>query len=311
MSDKPPVDILLATYNGAKYLKELLRSIEEQTYENWTLIIRDDHSSDQTLSILNNFALKHPKKVLLLPVEERGGVISNFSKLMAASTAPYVCLCDQDDVWDKTKIETQFTKILEMEKKSTVRKPLLVHSDLRVVSQELKIISNSFWSYSKLYPKASFPELVVQNVVTGCALMCNQTLLQLAYPLPSQAIMHDWWLALVASAFGEISEINEPTLSYRQHCSNTLGAMKFGTISHLKKAYNNRNQIREKKLDQTAAFLNRYSKQLSEDKKTVLLKYLSLREMPFWKSRMTAWLYGFRKQGILRQILAFLFLKFP
>ncbi len=307
------IDILLATYNGEKYLPEQLQSIERQSYPNWRLIARDDCSKDTTSLILQDFAKRHPNKVLLLPTTQNLGVVGNFSAAMEASTAPYAALCDQDDVWDCDKLSIMLTAIQELEKQHSAETPLLVHSDLRLVTSDLKPIASSFWRYTHLYPQetTTLNRLLAQNVVTGCALLCNRALLQFATPLPRETLMHDWWLALTASALGKIGVIDRQTLNYRQHGKNTLGAIKFCSPTHIRLALKRIFDLSSKKNLQAKVFLDRFSKQLSLDSRATLQTYLALKQMPAWKSRWVAWSNGFHKQGFLRQLCAFFLLKQP
>ena len=103
--------------------------------------------------------------------------------------------------------------------------PVLAHTDLVVVDENLHTIAPSFWSYSNLNPYCGsrLNRLLIQNVVTGSATMINRALARLASPIPQGAVLHDWWLALVASALGRIEAIPEKTVLYRQHGRNCAG----------------------------------------------------------------------------------------
>ena len=136
--------ILLATYNGEKYIKEQLDSILLQTYSNIEVIARDDMSNDKTLEILKSYNINIVKSI------ENLGVKKSFSELLnyasRNSNSDYFMFCDQDDIWEKRKIELTLRKMLEMEKKSPSI-PILVHTDLNVVDSCLNIIDNSMWTY--------------------------------------------------------------------------------------------------------------------------------------------------------------------
>ncbi len=108
--------------------------------------------------------------------------------------------------------------------------PILAHTDLVVVDENLQAIAPSFWSYSNLNPYCGsrLNRLLIQNVVTGSATMVNGALARLASPIPQEAVLHDWWLALIASALGRIEAIPERTVLYRQHGRNCLGATSYG-----------------------------------------------------------------------------------
>lgn len=221
------VDILLATYNGAAFLKEQLESVLAQTHQDWHILARDDGSSDGTPAILDDYAKAHPEKFTVLCDGLRLGAKGAFSALMAQSTAPYVAFCDQDDFWLPEKLELLLTAMREAELRHGCRRPLLIHSDLEVVDERLVTLAPSFWLHQGIEPRRDrLPQLIVQNVVTGCASLFNKALLEAALPIPPEAFMHDYWLSLVASACGEIVAVPEQLVRYRQHGKNTLGAKK-------------------------------------------------------------------------------------
>lgn len=307
------VDILLATYCGGTYLTEQLASLERQTHPRWRLLIRDDGSTDDSLALLENFQQRHPNHVHLLIGGTRGGASANFSALLEASTAPYVMCCDQDDVWDNDKVALSLLEMQALERQHGTEAPLLVHTDLRVADASLRIVDTSFWHYSKLYPQqtTSLNRLLVQNVVTGCASLCNRSLLDVALPIPTSAIMHDWWLALVAGTFGYISALPRATITYRQHSSNVVGAQQFGTWQWLQRARRQLGALSSKKHAQASTFLQHYLQRLNQPQRAILEAYLSLSERGFFSSRYLSLRHGFRKQGALRQLAALLLLKQP
>lgn len=307
------VDILLATYNGSKFLRQQIDSIKHQSHSDWRLLIRDDGSHDKTLQLVNTLTEDIPQSVSILNSDQRLGVVANFSKLLEASSANYIMFSDQDDVWHKEKVAMSLEAIKKLEALHGNQVPLLVHTDLEVVDVELQTLSTSFWRYAKLFPEKTrvLNRLLVQNAVTGCAMICNRALVKAAYPIPPEAIMHDWWMALVASAFGYVEALPIKTIKYRQHASNALGANKFGTLRHLKKAWERRSEMSRKKHDQAYALLNRYGSQLPEHCKEMLEAYLSLNDCSYVKSRAMILKHGFAKQGLLRQLAAFLLLKQP
>ena len=222
----PNVDILLGTYNGERFLGEQLRSIEAQTFSSWRVIARDDGSSDGTRSMLEEFGHRYGERFQLITDDAgRLGPAGNFGRLLAASTAPFVCFCDQDDVWLPEKVAT----LVEAAQTRPTNQPLLVHSDLEVVDDALRPVSPSFWAFEGISPsRDSLNQLLVQNCVTGCACLINDRLREIALPVPPAAIMHDWWLALVAAACGEIRPVPAALVRYRQHGSNDTGAKRWG-----------------------------------------------------------------------------------
>jgi glycosyltransferase involved in cell wall biosynthesis len=236
MDKNPQVAILLSTYNGDKYLAEQLDSILNQSYKNFIVVIRDDGSSDSTMQQLLQYESNYPNYFHVLKKNEKNmGASASFSYLVdyvlhnkdqAGLASPYMMFCDQDDVWLENKIETALS-VMQKHEKGRNNIPILIHSDLSVVSASGEEIAESFIRYQGLKVNRNrFSQLVLINLVTGCAAMINRALAEKSLPVHQDAIMHDWWFALIASAFGEIVFIDKPLIHYRQHGSNTIGAKK-------------------------------------------------------------------------------------
>ena len=297
--------VLLSTYNGDKYLKQQINSIYQQTYRNIKIIARDDGSTDNTLKILQSC------NVELIAQNENYGARRSFSILLEyalKSNDEYFMFCDQDDIWENNKIEISLKKMQEIEKHFS-GKPLLIHTDLEIVNKDLKIIDMSMWHYEHLDPRFnSFNRLLIQNTITGCTVMINRKLAELATPIPSNAIMHDWWLGLIASKFGNIGFINESTIKYRQHNSNSIGAksfdwlsifLKFYKIFYKNKFYLEHLQVNIK---QARAFLERYEDNLDERTIKMLEDFTSLESKSFWQRRKILLKYRLLKHGFMRNL---------
>ena len=235
-AENPPVgmpdtvEILLATYNGEAFLEAQIDSFFQQTYENWRVLARDDGSSDRTVEILRGYAERHPGRFVVIDDTDGNlGYVANFARLIEQSTARYLALCDQDDVWLADKLTLCIARLLEMEDRHGADLPLLAHSDLEVVDRDLEPVSPSFWQSRGIDAKggASLNRLLSQNVATGCTAIFNRPLADLCNTMPGQAVAHDWWIALVAGAFGKIGFVAAPTVLYRQHGGNTIGARSF------------------------------------------------------------------------------------
>jgi len=298
------VDILLATYNGEQYLSELIQSILAQTHPHIRLLVRDDASTDKTPQILQEFASCYSDKIRIIPTHRNLGVKGNFSELMNHATSDYIMFADQDDRWHPDKVVKSLKQLKQLESEWGAETPLLVHTDLTVVSANVDLISPSFWLYSYLNPHLdTLNRLLPQNVVTGCATIFNRALLNLAWPIPTEAVMHDWWLALVAKAFGQISSLPIPTLLYRQHTSNDTGAKKYSLGAIFKIKWRGSTPQTYK---QAAAFLERYGQRLEDNQRELVETYASLGHAPFLKRNIQIWQHGFFKQGLLRNLKAFI-----
>ncbi|MCJ2183128.1 glycosyltransferase family 2 protein [Novosphingobium sp. 1949] len=215
------IDIALATYNGARFLEPLLGSFAGQTHKDLRVFASDDGSQDETVSILE--APGRPFAIHVVPHASRGNILRNFENAISATSAPYVALSDQDDFWVADKLESLLTRMQAMERTFGAATPLLVFSDLEIVSETLDTISPSYFASTTKSGKArQFKDFVLGNHVPGCAMLVNRALLDLALPYPELKI-HDHWLIQIATLFGHVDCIDRPLIKYRQHASNTIG----------------------------------------------------------------------------------------
>ena len=221
--------ILLGTYNGGRFLREQLDSLFAQTMKDFQLYIRDDASTDDTIQIVREYQQRHSNIIMVEDDKFNLGAMRNFERLLAFADADYYMFCDQDDVWLSDKIEVSFAKMKQMEQQYGDI-PLLVHTDLEVVDESLNVINASFWKYSRVLPQVvdeNIHYLGIANSVTGCTIMMNRKAKQVAIPFPEQIYMHDAWIALCVMKYGKIGYINIPTIRYRQHSGNVLGAIEY------------------------------------------------------------------------------------
>ncbi len=310
MKDQPHIEVLLATYNGQDYIEAQIESILDQSHSNLHIIVRDDGSKDNTRSIIQQIAARHPKKITLLPFGQNLGVILNFSALMQQSHASYVMLSDQDDIWLKDKVAKTLAKIQELEN-THLHIPVLVHTDLKVVDQQLNEISRSFCKYTQIAPlKArTLFRVLGQNVVTGCTAMMNQALVKKALPIPPETLMHDWWIALVAVAMGKIGFVNEQTILYRQHYANAVGAKSGNFMKQLSSFLQNKEEFithstktLKRQEQQALKFLERYHDELSDEQKMMIEAFCIWTKGSFLERVRIAAQFGFLKNGLLKNI---------
>lgn len=302
------IDILMAVYNGEQYLSEQLDSIINQTVSNWRLIILDDASKDNTANILRKYAARYPDRVEVhRNIMNSGSAQNNFFNLIKYSTHNYVMFSDHDDVWEQNKIEKTYRRMLELaEEEGMANKPLLVHTDLKVVDENLNEINSSLMNMQNLdYKKDRLNNLLVQNIVTGCTMMTNKALLDMIYKVPKCAIMHDWWFALIACCFGKIGFVDEPTILYRQHSDNEVGAKNTRKLSYkLTKLFNSK---KTKKLikdtyTQAAEFYNTYYKLLDKSQRKLIYIYCRIPKLGKIKKLRTLKKYSFWKNGFTRKL---------
>lgn len=211
------VDILMATYNGEKYIRQQIDSILNQTYSNFDLIIYDDCSKDNTRAIIEEY-VKKDKRVKIIFGKKNIGSTKAFEKLYNISDAEYFMFCDQDDVWLQNKVEKSLNKICKTKK-------LLVFTDLKVVNKKLDIISESFFSLMKMDCNRvyNWKKAILGNVAPGCTMIINKEIKKYIKIIPQGYILHDWWIVIISSFMNSIEVINEPLILYRQHENNQVG----------------------------------------------------------------------------------------
>lgn len=222
----------MSTYNGEKYLREQIDSILNQQYKEITLLIRDDGSTDGTVNILKEYADKYANVIYY--TGENLGVQKSFFHLMkkADEKVDYYAFSDQDDVWLPEKIKRAVGKIEIEEKRNkeignvyqsnkSTEKPFLYVSKTKLVNEQLEEIPVKIRKYTVV---PNFGNALVENICTGCTAVFNKALLELVNRrTPEFTIMHDWWMYLVAVAFGTVVYDTEPGILYRQHKGNKVG----------------------------------------------------------------------------------------
>lgn len=214
------VNILLSTYNGEQFLAQQIESIQAQTYSDWNLLIRDDGSSDGTHDVIRRFVAED-ERIRWINEEsvENLGVIKSFYTLTKNEEADVYFFSDQDDVWLPEKIQLALDEAdLYLDEE-----PLMVYTDLQVVDQDLQVLHDSMIRTQSDHANTELVQELTENTVTGGVAMINRALAQL-WTETDDILMHDWYLALLATAFGKLVYIDVPTELYRQHGNNVLGA---------------------------------------------------------------------------------------
>ncbi len=311
MTDMKPITILLAAYKGNAFAGAMIDSILAQDCDTWKLVLSDD--GEDTAELLESYARRFPDRITHLRSGLRfGSAQKHFLYLLEQyKDSPYIMFCDQDDIWHPDKVRKTFELMQKTEAEEAAAgrsgSPVLVHTDLRVVDGELKELAPSFTAYSSLDGnRLAFHELLMQNVVTGCTTMINQPLADMAVRAKDcpQMLMHDWWLALIAAAFGKAAYLPEATIDYRQHGKNTVGAKNPRSLRYIVSRIKGQN-IR-KSLDDTArqaeAFAALYGSELSAHQQELLAAYASLLSAGKLKRLMIYRKYHLWKQDPRRRI---------
>lgn len=298
----------MATYNGEKYLREQLDSIIRQSYTDWRLIIADDCSSDGTINILEEYKRRFPSKISYhINDYPSGSAKNNFYGLLNYFENEYFMFADQDDVWLEDKIFVSVKKIKSMEKKYGNEIPLLVHTDLKVVDKKLNEINPSLFVMQKMDPERDkINNILVTNVVTGCTIIGNNKLYSLIkHRLPNKSIMHDMWLALVATSLGKIGFINQSTILYRQHDNNTEGAKDLSSIGYIVSKLTNIKNVHDnllKHYQQSGEFLKLYSEFLNENDRNMLKDYSEFKNKNFYEKFIVLKRYDLFKTAYIQRL---------
>lgn len=261
---EPCIAVLLAAYNGEQYIGEQIESVLAQSYQNIRLIISDDFSTDNTPALIKQYSLKDDRISVIQSEKRLGSAQANFMFLLKNCTADYYMFCDQDDFWFPDKAAMELKEMQALEKPGM---PVLVHTDLSVADKELNRIAESFFQYQKLSKKQPLSVTLIQNNVTGCTVMINSALRELALQKEDTRgiLMHDWFLAILASCVGIIGFVDRPTMLYRQHDKNQIGAQNAGSISYLMQKIQNKKGNRKSLYDtfeQSAQIAALYGSQL-------------------------------------------------
>lgn len=221
------ISVCMATYNGAKYIKEQIESILPQLGPEDELIISDDNSSDNTIEIIKTINDKRIKLVLfardktgLLPVNL---VTTNFENALRLAKGDYIYLADQDDVWCETKVKTMQTALQTYD---------YVVSDCFVTDHSLNVMSDTRFDGSVTRNK--YKALFLPTPWQGSCAAFRRNVLEKALPFPKGLQSHDRWLGYIGSIIYKSKILNEPLIYYRRHEANTSTATKGKSTASLK-----------------------------------------------------------------------------
>jgi len=300
--------ILMAVFNGAQYLTTQMNSIISQSINNWTMIIRDDHSTDHSMKIIQSY-LKE-KIILQKNYQGRLGAAKNFFNLITYhKKTAYCAFADQDDVWHPEKMTKQMMCMQKIESDTPI--PILIHTDMSVVDQFLNEINPSFMRYMHMHHESNnaLQVLLTQNFVTGCTVLMNRPLLNMVLPIPKEAVMHDWWVALCAATFGKIEYIDEPLVQYRQHNHNTIGAQHIkNLLNPFKHNWYKKWQKGRKNLQQSISQAKALKERVQaydphHHHLSLINSYASILQLPSWKRIQKLQQLGIHAQSKLRHAL--------
>ncbi len=285
------VQIILATYNGEKFLRKQLDSLFHQTFRDFSVLVRDDGSTDNTLSILSEYQQKYPGRISILQDNKKNvGATQNFGILLAQAEADYIFFCDQDDIWLDHKIELSLQAIQLLEQQDNTV-PCMVFSDMKAMDENDQILSDSVWQQLHLHPDFfTLNRLLIQNIPHGCTMVINKAMRNLACPVPKEAILHDHWIALLAASCGKWSALHAPTVLLRNHSQNVTRKQvsfidklkRFITNFFSKTEYDHFIRIR---VQQAKALQLRTSSFIKDEQYDILKDFISLEKISGWKRK--------------------------
>jgi len=314
------VCILLASYQGEAYIQQQLASLQQQTYSNWTALIRDDQSTDNTRALINTVAAEDTRFQIINDNLGNLGSNQNFAVLMreaAQQDFDYIFFADQDDVWEKNKIAVQLAELEQLTEKFGSHTPLLTYCNLAVVNETLQPIHASFHHYQGLHHPRHFSlaHLIGQNIVTGCAMAINRSLLRCCLPVPQEVLVHDWWVAIFAAALGEASYTPRSLIKYRQHTHNQVGATRISPQllmqpEKLKALFIKNSQNFLRSLTQARSVTQRLTHLRAHSQAQCARSYANLLHQPFLGKLKALYTYKFQRQGKIRKLLFFIRLFF-
>ncbi|HGD4139446.1 TPA: glycosyltransferase family 2 protein [Streptococcus agalactiae] len=298
------VNILMATYNGEKFLAQQIESIQKQTFKEWNLLIRDDGSSDKTCDIIRNFTAKDSQIRFINENEHHNlGVIKSFFTLVNYEVADFYFFSDQDDVWLPEKLSVS----LEAAKHKASDVPLLVYTDLKVVNQELNILQDSMIRAQSHHANTTLLPELTENTVTGGTMMINHALAEKWFT-PNDILMHDWFLALLAASLGEIIYLDLPTQLYRQHDNNVLGARtmdkRFKILREGPKSIFTRYwKLIHDSQKQASLIVDKYGDIMTANDLELIKCFIKIDKQPFMTRLRWLWKYGYSKNQFKHQVV--------
>lgn len=299
-ADMDKIEVLMAVYNGSAYIREQIDSILNQTYENWHLTISDDGSTDGTDLIADEYAAKYPEQITRVYSGVRfGNARDHFMWLSENCTSRYMLYSDQDDVFNPEKMSRLMDAMQNAERQWGRDLPILVFSDQTVVDEKLNVIEPSLMRCQKqAFDSFDYHALLIQNVVTGGAMMVNRPLCSLAVQCRSREriIMHDWWMAATAARFGKIIYLDEPLSLYRQHGGNSVGAKRVGSAGYIAGMIGNLRGVREmilRKKSQAGVFEKTYTALLTAEDRQFLSRMKQSRSGIRFYLKNRGYIHGF------------------
>ncbi len=289
------VDIVMATYNGAKYIKPQILSILAQTHSEWKLIIHDDGSSDKTVVIIKELQKLDDRITLIEDEEKFGNPGTNFLHTLKFVTAPFIMFCDQDDIWFESKIELHLNRIRDK------KIPYAVYSNGYTYNGKT-ITSQNFINFHRTNLRDS---LFLNGGIHGCCVMFNKALLDIFNNnLPPYVFMHDHFITIAAVTFGKMEYIDKALMLYRQHDRNVTGNVVLSPTARIKTFLDSDNPVLEKRHYQAnESFYQHFNNQLSASQKELFIGYLEYPKVTKIQRLLTILKFQFKSKNVSTLLL--------
>lgn len=265
------VDILMATYNGEAFVEEQVRSIINQTYTDWRLLVHDDGSTDSTIAILHRLSKEDQRIVLVEDGVQHLGVARNFIHLVDCSTADFAMFCDQDDIWLPSKVEDMLTEISRYNQDV----PQVVYSNAYLWNPQQGIISDK---NTLTFPTTLRQTLFLNTGIQGAAAIFNQRMCKLLRQPLEEYAMHDHVLLLLGITLGEVHYLHQSLMYYRQHERNVTGNAPGSIAKKIALMWKNRGVrlVNKEHYKGLKAFYERFEAQMKVDDKQVIEAFLAM-----------------------------------
>ena len=284
-----PISVVIATYNGGRFLEQQIQSVLTQTLQPAEIIVCDDDSSDGTIEILEKFSRNTPLRYYRN--KTRLGVVENFKKAVSL-TSPnnYIALCDQDDIWLPEKLEKSVQALSQIDDGIT---PAMIYSDLILIDSNEKLLNLSVSNeleHDKY--KHCLATLLFGNFVLGCTVMMNGKMKEFFSDIPAnKAFNHDAWITLIAFTFGKVSTLAHPYIKYRKHEYNVTFANhkkknRMERIGNHIRSFFRKTDFLQEQIKLAKAFYNSYQYRLSDDHKKAIEEMWQLENASYVKKKL-------------------------
>lgn len=271
------LDIILATYNGEKYIKQQLLSLVAQTFKDWKCIIHDDGSTDRTVEIIKKFCSLDSRFTLIEDSVHLKNPGKNFLHTLEYSTSDFICFCDQDDIWLESKLEKLYGAISE--KNDSV--PQSVFCNAHLWNSE----TNKIWGSATLaFPRDVESLLFLNCGIQGASAIFNRKMKDLLLVKIEKIVMHDWYLTILACTVGKIDYLHENLMLYRQHGDNVTGNASGTFFDKFKNFFKSKNPLVDRNhYESLSAFYEVWKDKLNEDDSRKIKNFLNSKNKNFFQ----------------------------